>query len=272
MQLDLKEILISKAPRTARFVPNFVIGRLDKLLRIKELNHILLHYSHLPPVEFIEALLKYLEIECRMEGLDKTDPQGRYIFVSNHPFGGMDGVILALEIARRFGNVKVIVNDLLMNLRPLEPIFVPINKHGRQNREYSNTYNAAFESDLPIVTFPAGICSRKIQGKITDPAWRGNFVKMAVNSRRDVVPVFVEGQLSKRFYRVAAFRKFFRIKINLEMFLLPDEMIRQRGQSVGIVAGEPISYASFAADGKKTPKRVLEIRSEVYKLSKKIIT
>ena len=161
----------------------------------------------------------------------------------------MDGMMLADKLIDRFGDARVVVNDLLMNLQPLEPLWIPVNKHGTQNTSYARKFDEEFFGELPILTFPAGLCSRRIGGVVTDPEWKTSFLKKAYASQRQVVPVFVEGRLSNFFYRVASLRKRLGVKFNIEMLWLPDEMFSQSGRHFRIVVGEPIPTSELQCVG-----------------------
>lgn len=267
-KLSVKEVLRSKAPGISRWTPWFVKNYLRRIAHEEELNYYLEHFSHLDTIGFIRASLDHMGITYDAAGLEKLDPKGRYIFASNHPFGGIDGLMLAVEVAGRFGDVRVVVNDLLMNLDPLRPIFIPVNKHGCQNPEYAQLYKEAFGSDIPIVTFPAGLCSRRRKGEVRDPEWKPNFVKQAVATQRDIVPVFFEGNLSNFFYTLSNIRTKLRVKANVEMLYLADEMFRQKGKHFEIRIGDPISWQSLES-GKDARKTAREIRKKAYGLKEK---
>jgi putative hemolysin len=116
--------------------------------------------------------------------------------------------------------------------------------------------------------FPSGLASRKINGKVTDLEWKKHFVTKAIRHKRDIIPVFVAGRNSNRFYRVARLRKFFGIKWNLEMFLLPDETMKHRNKAVHIYFGKPVSYKTL--DKSKTHQEWAEtIKMIVYNLQHK---
>lgn len=269
MQIDIEKVLASKAPKLAKKLPRFLIRYLIKIVHQEELNQILATHGHLPAAEFIRAALGDMGVTWRVEGMERVPREGRYIFSSNHPFGGMDGVILAQEIDKYFGkDVRSISNDLLLFVEPLRPIFLPVNKHGKQSREAARIFEETFAGDIPIQTFPAGLCSRRIKGEITDLEWHPSFVKKAVQHKRDVVPVYVEGKLSNRFYNLANIRKFFKIKANIEMLYLVDEMFKQKGKHIVIHIGEPVSWEKLAAMESK--KEMTEyMRRRTYELAPK---
>lgn len=265
-QIDTGAVLRQKAPRLARWIPRPLVGWLRRTIHEREINHILAHHWGLPPREFIRAVFRYLEVSYTSSGLDRLDPAGRYLFVANHPFGGMDGMMLADELIGRFGDARVVVNDLLMHVEPLRPLWLPVNKHGAQRADYARRMEEAFFGDKPVLTFPAGLCSRRIDGRVTDTEWKVNFLKKAYASQRLIVPVYVEGCLSDRFYRLARLRKGLGIRFNAEMLWLPDEMFRQRGRNFRLRFGEPIAVADLQERGSLREQADL-VRERVYALA-----
>ena len=161
----------------------------------------------------------------------------------------MDGMMLADKLIDRFGDARVVVNDLLMHLEPLRPLWIPVNKHGSQNSLYARKFDEEFFGELPILTFPAGLCSRCIGGEVTDLPWKTNFLKKAYASQRQIVPVFVEGRLSNFFYRVDRIRRMLGVKFNIEMLWLSDEMFSQKGKHFRILVGDPIPVAELQRYG-----------------------
>ena len=265
-KISIRQILKEKKPALAPFVPGFVTGYLERAVHMDKINYTFEHFGSYPPLDFIRSTLQYMNVSYDIEGLENISPSGRYVFASNHPFGGMDGMMLAEKIGRHFGDVRVIVNDILMNLPPLKPIFIPVNKFGSQSGQAAQAFSDAFASDLPILTFPAGLCSRKINGRVQDSEWKTSFVKRAVASRRDIVPTFVEGQLSDFFYRLSSWRKKIGLKLNVEMLYLPDEMFSQAGRHFTIYIGKPIPWQSLSSMG-SLRAQTEEIRRRVYALS-----
>lgn len=265
--IDVAEVLRDKSPRLAGLVPRPAVNWLRRVIHEEQINHILVNYSHLDTFAFIRASLDYMGIGYTSAGMERLDPAGRYIFASNHPFGGLDGLMLASEVERRFGDARVVVNDLLMHIDPLRPIFIPVNKHGRQNGGSVQAFNAAFESDLPVITFPAGLCSRRIRGCVQDTEWKTNFIKRARATGRSIVPVYFDGCLSAFFYNLSNLRKRLGVKVNIEMLWLVDEMFRQQGSTFEIRIGEPVAPEALAA---LSPRQAAdEIRRLSYEMKKK---
>ena len=265
-QIDIKQVLRQKAPSAARKIPGFMVDYLIRTVHQDELNEILRRYHDKDGVAFMQELIGYFDLNLELVNEENIPAEGRYIFASNHPLGGLDGICLSAIIGGRFdGKIRYLVNDLLLYLSNLRSIFVPINKHGAQGKKNAELIEKAYASDNQIITFPAGLCSRKQNGKIQDTEWKKSFIQKAVEYRRDIVPVFFEGRNSNFFYRLANMRKALGIKMNYEMIYLPDEMFRQRGKDFRIRFGKPVPWQRLD-DGKPAKVWAERLREYVYKL------
>lgn len=270
LQLNIKSILKERIPRSKRrWIPPFLITGVEKLIRQKELNEILRATLPSEGSEFSRRVLQYLDIKLKVEGLERLKEGERYMFASNHPLGGLDGMALITVLGGKYGDekMKFLVNDMLMNVEPLKNIFLPINKFGKQGRENTLKINESLQSDMQIFQFPAGLCSRlHDNGEISDLDWQKSFVAKAIEYKRDIVPVYFEGRNSKRFYKTARLRKKLGIKFNIEQILLPSELCKSRGNSYRIIFGDPISWETLAASGKSHKDLASEIKSKSYSL------
>lgn len=244
-KIDIRKVFREKNPSMARLIPGFVYSLLRKILRLDFINGFLERHGHKTGLEFIEAALGEFNNKMEIIGEENIPEKGRYIFVSNHPLGGFDGIMLIHTLRRHYPNVTFLVNDILMNIRNLDEFFIPINKEGGQSRESVRLIEQAYQSDTQIVSFPSGFVSRRIRGRIQDLPWKKNFIVKARQYERDIVPIHVSGRNTNFFYRLANFRKFFRIRWNLEMFLLPDETYRHREKTFTFTFGKPIPHSTF---------------------------
>lgn len=240
-RIDIGKVLREKTPALARWVPRFLVRWVERLICARKLNEILDLYEKRDPIGFIDGALDYIGVRYELHGTENIPQDGRLLFAANHPLGGVDGMILATGINSVRGGVKLIVNDILLMLEPLRPIFVGVNKHGGQGANFSQMMDELYRSEDPIINFPAGFCSRLASnGRIADIAWRKSFVKRCVESHRVVVPTFVEARNSKFFYRLEKWRTALGIKANLGMVLLPRQVFYQKGKVVRIYFGAPI--------------------------------
>ncbi|HOU96594.1 MAG TPA: 1-acyl-sn-glycerol-3-phosphate acyltransferase [Bacteroidales bacterium] len=263
--IDVKEVLRSKNPSLARIVPPFLINYLKRIVHQDELNEFLRLYGHLKGAEFIKACLDYMNIIYTVTGRENIPKRGRFIFVSNHPLGGLDGLVFIYELSKYFKNLKFPVNDILLNIRNLDDIFLPVNKHGSQPRDAVKAIDEAYASSCQILYFPAGLCSRKKRGVIKDLTWQKNFITKAITYKRDVVPAYFSGRNSNFFYNLANLRTFLGIKANIEMLYLADEMFHQKGKKIHLAFGQKIPWETF--DKSKTPAEWAEwVKSKTYEL------
>jgi putative hemolysin len=247
--IDIDEILRSKLGDKMRLMPGFLIKWLKRLVHEDEVNAFLWESRHLTGTAWLEACVKYLDMNVSIEGIENLpDPHdGKlYTFVSNHPLGGQDGVCLGAIIGRHYdGQFRYLVNDLLLFLPGLKPVSIGINKTGKQSRDFPRMVEAGFQSENHILMFPAGLNSRMINGVVHDLPWKKTFVSKSVEYQRDVVPVYFSGRNSDRFYRVANWCKRLHSKINFAMLFLVDEMYRNTHKDFRVVIGKPIPWQTF---------------------------
>lgn len=245
LQIDVEQVLYSKNPALKKAVPGFIIRYLKRIVHQNDLNEFLRTYGHLKDAEFIKAGLEYFEIKYNVYGSENIPGPGRYIFVSNHPLGGLDGLVFIYELSKYYDDLKFPVNDILMNITNLSGIFLPVNKHGAQGREAAKQIEDAYESGSQILYYPAGLCSRKKKGIIRDLQWHKSFISKSVKHKRDIVPAFFSGRNSEFFYNLANIRSFLKIKANIEMLYLADEMYKQKGKVIDLVFGKVIPWQTF---------------------------
>ncbi len=265
--INIREMFLKKNPKLAKKLPGFVYNYINKVMHIDEINDILDKHGNEQGVDFANKSVNYFNVQQTIEGAENIPPEGRFIFASNHPLGGFDALLILCNIDRILGKTITLVNDVLMSIPQLKPIFVPLNKHGGHSKDVIKQLHEVYSSDLQILIFPSGLASRRIKGKIQDYAWKKHFVAKAIEYKRDIIPVYVSGRNTNFFYNLANFRTFFRIKWNLEMFFLADELIKQKNQKFTITFGKPIPYTSL--DKSKTYDQwAAKIRDIVYKLPK----
>lgn len=253
MRIDVDKVLRERLPKHYRYIPRFAVRWLERTICQDQLNAILLKMAGKNSVDAATAALDEMDITVRATGLEQL-PEGRYMFVSNHPLGGLDGLALISLLGNRYDkNIKFLVNDLLMAVEPLRGVFLPVNKYGSQSRAAATQIEDALKSDAQFITFPAGLCSRmQPDGTIADLPWQKAAVAHAVNYQRDIVPIYFDAHNSRFFYRFAKWRKKLGIKFNIELIFLPKEMIKQCGATLRVFIGEPIPWDSLDA---RAPKR-----------------
>ncbi len=267
--IDIDNILQSKMGAKARYVPGFLVRWLKHIVHEDQVNAFLWEHRNQEGTEWLEECVKYLDMTINIEGKenlpDKNDGK-LYTFVSNHPLGGEDGVALGAIIGRHYdGRFRYLVNDLLLNLPGLRPVSIGINKTGKQSRDFPMMVEAGFQSDNHMLMFPAGLNSRKINGKIHDLPWKKTFISKSVEYHRDVVPIYFSGRNSERFYRIANWQSKLHLKVNIAMLFLVDEMYRNVHKTFTIKIGKPIPWQTF--DHSRKPAEWAQwVEDKVYEL------
>ncbi len=270
VKIDIREAIRSKMPKAARLIPGFVYRWLARLIRQDELNQVLADNHGKTGSDFAEGALRTLGVGLKVVGEENIPSTGRFIFASNHPLGGLDGIGLIAFLGKHFGdeNLRFLVNDVLMAVKPLGNVFLPVNKYGSQSRQSMRAVEEAYNGDGQIGTFPAGLCSREgADGEVRDLEWKKSFIAKSVETRRDVIPVYFSGLNSRFFYKFAKFRKKLGIKFNIELILLPGEMVKNRGSEFEIHVGKPIVWTVF--DGSRTREQWADyVKQQVYGMAK----
>lgn len=266
-RIDVDGILRTKMPKHYKQIPRFLVDYLKRTIHQDEINGILERNSDVEGVAFMRRLVdQEFNNTILTKGEENIPPEGRFVFVANHPLGGMDGICISAFLGEKYdGKIKYLVNDLLYFLKPLQPIFVPINKYGSQAKGSAQAINEAYASDDQILSFPAGLVSRKQKGEIKDLMWHKSFIQKAIENKRDVIPVHFSGQNSRFFYNFANIRKMLGIKFTIEMIYLPDEMFKNKNSTFTITFGKPIPWQTF--DKSKNPVEWAQyVKETVYSL------
>jgi len=254
--INVEGLFESKNPRLLKIIPKFILNYLKRIIHQDEINGYIYNHRDKTGLPFVEAMLMefgvtiHTEIpgtgsEMQFARLKEMLDNRRLIIAANHPLGGLDGMVLMNQIGKARSDVVFPVNDLLMNVPGLRPLFIPINKHGK-NTENTKLIDETFARDKIILYFPAGLVSRKFKGGvIRDLEWKSTFIKKARKYSRDILPVYISGRNSDWFYNLANRRKKLGIKTNVEMLYLVDEMIKQKGQTITVIIGNIIPWQSF---------------------------
>ena len=264
--IDVEKVIGSKNPRLLKLLPGFILRYLKRILHQDEMNAFIRENGHLQGLDFANRIIERFGIKVVAEGIENIPKQGRYIIAANHPLGGLDGIALITVAGRIRRDIVFPVNDLLMNVKNLQELFIPINKHG-SNAENIRIFDETFNSDVAILYFPAGLVSRKHKkGVIKDLVWKKTFITKARKSGRNIIPAYIDGYNTNFFYSLARFRKRIGLKANLEMLYLVDEMYKQNGKTIRIVFGKPVNFESL--DNRMNDAAwAAEFREHVYGLS-----
>ncbi|MBQ3635207.1 MAG: 1-acyl-sn-glycerol-3-phosphate acyltransferase [Bacteroidales bacterium] len=264
LTIDVDKIVAGKSQKVYDMTPRWLLNYLKKTIHQDDINDFIVKERNRRGIDFANDIIGKFKANLTYEGLENVPEDGRYIFASNHPMGGLDGMAFISAVGTKFKKLKFPVNDMLLYLKNFSDIFLPVSVIGNYGRDAAMLLEEALESDNQILIFPAGLCSRKQKGEIRDLEWKKMFVSKALAYKRDIVPVYISGRNSNFFYNLANIRKMLGVKFNIEMLYLPDEMYKQEGKDVCVRFGEPIKWESLV--GKNVKAEVERIKEIVYSM------
>ena len=243
--IDVELALQEKIPDIYKKIPGVLIRLMEKVIRQDDMNRMIHESSHLNGIPLVDWVLDQFGVNIVVKGKKLMPKKGRYIYPANHPIGSLDGLAIVSVVAKIHPLIKFVANDLLRVIKGFDSISLYIARFGQINRRNAILINKTLASEAQLLVQPAGTVSKRNPVKISDLAWNKFFIHKAIQYKRDVIPVHVQARNSRLFYNMASFRKIFRIKVNLEMFLLPHEMFNKSGKTITITFGIPIAYKTF---------------------------
>ena len=266
--IDIRKIIGDKNPNLLKLLPHFVIRYIQRILHEREVNEVISSNKDKHNQAFCEAVINKFKIQLIVEGIENVPTTGGVTLAMNHPLGGMDAMALVTALKDHRKDLKFIVNDILLHLESMKGMFVGVNKHGRNSNSNLLKIDEIFSTGSAVCIFPAGLVSRKINGKVEDLEWKKTFVSLSLKHNQPIVPIYIDGKLSNFFYRLANFRKAVGIKANIEMFYLVDELFKQKNTTMKLTIGKPI-YPTDLEKTKSQKDWAAEIRRQVYSYSEK---
>lgn len=265
--IDVRKVISDKNPNLLKWLPGFMVRYIQKILHENQVNAFLNAQEGKDSFTFCREVIKYMDIEMSSFGVDNVPKSGGCVLAVNHPLGGMDAMAIVTQLEDRRKDIKFIVNDVLLNLQNLREMFVGVNLIGKNAKESLKKVDDLFATDQLICIFPAGLVSRKQGGVIEDLEWKKTFVTRARKHKKPIIPVYINGELSNFFYRLANIRKALRIKGNIEMLYLVNELYKQNGKKMKVVFGNSINSADLTSE-KSDLEWAQEIKKKVYQLAK----
>ncbi len=225
------------------FIGTFIGWLLMKILKISTLNRIYNRNKHLNDTEFLDAILDEFQIKFEIpeEDLKRLPKDGAYITISNHPLGGIDGILLLKLMLEKRPDFKIIANFLLHRIEPMKPYIMPVNPF--EDRKDAKSSISGFKNAImhlreghPLGIFPAGEVSTYRDGKlVVDKPWEEAAMKLAQKANVPIVPIYFHAKNSKLFYKLSKISDTFRTA------KLPSELLTQKRRTIKVRIGRPIS-------------------------------
>ena len=244
--VTVKEVARAVNLQRYGFFGTFMGWLLVRLTKLSDINRFYDEHKELEGPEFLDAILEHYEIDFEIpeDDFKRLPKEGPYITISNHPLGGIDGVLLLKLMLRKRPDFKIIANFLLHRVEPLAPYIMPVNPF--ENHRDAKSSIGGFKSALqhlrdghPLGIFPAGEVSTYRDGKlIVDRPWEESSLKLIRKAEVPVVPIYFHAKNSKLFYHLSKFNDIFRTA------KLPSEVTTQRNRAIKVRIGQPIGVQS----------------------------
>ncbi len=243
--INIATIINDINSRKLKRLPGFIIKWIEIIIRQDEMNQILTKYSDYPGLDILTKIIEELNIKIEVYGIENLPENSRCFFLSNHPFGLIDGLVLTKIVGDKYHVLKSIGNEAFMYVPHLRPFIAAVNVFGKNPKEYITALENIYDSDVPITHFPSGEVSRLYNGKIQDCQWHKSFITKAVSHKRNIVPFYIYGRNSRFFHFISFVRRVLGIKSNIEFIMLPREMFRKRNKTIRIKIGQLIPHQKF---------------------------
>ncbi|MBP1840423.1 GNAT family N-acyltransferase [Formosa algae] len=224
------------------FLGTFVGWSLMKVLKISAINDFYLENKHLENTVFLDRILEHFDIKFEIpeEDLKRLPKNGAFITVSNHPLGGIDGILLLKLLLEQRDDFKIMANFLLNRIEPLQPYIMPVNPF--EDRKDVKSSVTGFKQALlhlreghPLGLFPAGEVSTYREGKlVVDKPWEATALKLVKRAEVPVVPIYFHAKNSKLFYEIS------KLNDTLRTAKLPSEVLTQKRRVIKVRIGKPI--------------------------------
>ena len=183
--IDVEAAIASKNPTLRKFLPGFLIRYFCRIIHQDELNEAIYRNRNRQGYDFVDAAMEEFGAQINVNGIENIPHTGGVILAANHPLGGLDGIAFMDVVGRYRRDIRFFVNDLLLALKNFDPIFVPVNKHGRNSSEYMQKFEEVYASDHCLLIFPAGLVSRRQKrGVIEDLVWKKSVITKDRKSTR----------------------------------------------------------------------------------------
>ena len=268
--ISIERSFYEKFPRfaegKARTFAQPVVEFLRRVVCEERINAILSKGAALTGFDFVELVLDDLKISYSVANTDRENipVEGRVVIVANHPLGALDALALLQLVGSVRRDVKVLANDVLMQLEPLSPLFLPLPvfSNGSALAGMREAYRA-LEREEAIIVFPSGEVSRMRPQGVRDLEWSSGFARLALKTSAPVLPVHIAAHNSPMFYGVSMLAK------PLAALLLAREMFGAANARIGFQVGEIVSADALTRETRKPEQIAKHMRRHVYRLARR---
>lgn len=248
MKLVESKDILGDSHRLNRLTDSVVSKLVMYILRLNKLDKLYAKVYDADPEAFLDSLIEALgvTIEIKDEDLQKIPASGPFITISNHPFGGLDSIILIKLLMKRRPDYKVMANFLLKKIEPIREYILgiePVDGRGKVDKEAVMAAIRHVKEGNPLGLFPAGDVSsyRVDSNHVEDREWDSSVLKLVKIAKVPVIPIYFKGSNSFLFYLLGL------IHPMLRTVKLPSELLNKKNRVVKVRVGNPIDVATQAS-------------------------
>lgn len=266
--LNVENAITEKFPTFATrspWIKRPTLGLLRKLSHEQEVNDFLTEHQDLSGFDFVEHVLNYFNFSYSIAHRDRKNipATGRVVIVANHPLGALDGLALLRLVGEIRRDVKIVVNDMLINFKAAEGLLLPVDNLNKSTQKSSvEQILDCLRKDEAVIVFPAGEVSRIRPNGVKDSRWSSGFLSFAKKTNSPILPIFVKAKNSSLFYSTSMVYK------PLAGMLLAHEMFNKKSKTISFHVGESIPYHQLETLPLIKKEKVKLIRRHLYRIGR----
>ncbi|WP_304545598.1 lysophospholipid acyltransferase family protein [Sulfurimonas microaerophilic] len=266
--LNVEQTILKKYPKlkNSKLLKSAVTKFADSIVHQDEINKFMKKNTHLGSYEFIDEVLEYFNFNFFVNDneIENIPSSGRVVIIANHPLGALDALSLIKLVSKVRKDIKVIANDFLEIFENIKPILINIDVFtAKQKKASIEKVYETLDNEGVIIIFPSGEVSRATPTGIKDKKWKKGFLKFAHRTHSPILPIYIGGKNSKTFYSVSTINK------KLSTALLPNEMFKQKNNTIEMVVGELIPAENIMPKGIEQSQLVDLYKKHLYGLKSK---
>ena len=266
--IDVEKSITDKIPQleaTPTVLKKLFFEIAKRVVCEKEINSFVKTHKLDGPFAFIEAVLEHFSFSYKIshDELENIPSSGRVVIIANHPLGALDALSLIDLVKKVRKDVKIVANEILSSVTPLDPILIKVDVFsGKISKESIKQINDSLSAEEAVIFFPSGEVSRVRPTGVKDVKWHKGFLRFALKNSAPILPVFIKAKNSMLFYTVSSINKAF------SAILLPKEMFKKKGGSLEFKIGEIIPFKSFSNAKIDTKTQVKLFKKHLYRVAK----
>lgn len=265
--LNIEATIVEKFPRMLeKKTGKLAVKLIKSLSREKEINQFIETHQHLKGFAFLNEVLDYFNFSYRVnsKALNRIPAQGKVIVVANHPIGSLDGLALLKMVRTIRPDVRIVANDMLNNIEPLQSLFLGVDnltKKASHKTQFKSILKA-LENEEAVIIFPAGEVSRIRPNGVRDGKWKAGFLKLAVKSKAPIQSIYIDARNSSLFYALSTLYK------PLGTMMLAQEMFNKEHQEIQFYIGKLVPWKSIKKIDRPAKHLANQFRKQLYQLDK----